>query len=520
MDLLDDKVLKCLFNPKYMDFELCSEMELVSRPFLVQSRQYQHDLPTFNFDRCCSDEDTAILRKLATRCPNLHSIHNFQFDFPFETDEVSAYRLFPKFQHLTCLQLKCIVDVTKVVMTLMTNIRKLHTLRILKATNIARSFESDYTSSATEIEDNRLKIRGLKSWHIMDSRFDFSKICVPENLKVLHVQIDNNWNTKHNANKFLFCLQKCTSLKELILDLSFKYQSQQDLIWMDRFVNRLDQLPNLNKVFVKVECGSKFLFDWVQNSNLCRHVNELCLEIGKNQQDQSAILQAICKLSELESLTTDAVLDNHESLFNSLQRFQSYKTKKEVYVTQKRLEYIKCGMKILYTKSDELSLPKCDVDIHFVVKSQMDRFDKVPTNFVDLENLLQKYGVNVREIEFDHSSAVDAAKSFDVLIKYCFEVRTIRILNGLSKNLCSLLAERLEKVSHVALPMDASVPNIMQIADTIAPLTLQSRIRKITLRCKPESVVCYRRALQSHPKIMEASKVVRFSILPSSPPTA
>jgi len=79
-DMVCDQLLECVFQPRYMTFDLCVRLEPVARLFMKKAGRFYEQLQQVDVQYFTDKADNVKWAcKLFQRCPNVETIKNIPF---------------------------------------------------------------------------------------------------------------------------------------------------------------------------------------------------------------------------------------------------------------------------------------------------------------------------------------------------------------------------------------------------------------------------------------------------------
>jgi len=278
----DDATLSCLFQPRYMSFELCVRLESISKIFLENARRYYRQLERFDFQDSSSKEDRVKwASKIYHCCPNLREIINLRVNKDSFDDDVMNFHFVSKMPSVSHVG----VDFQHVSESVMLTLSDMKNLNSLELVSERISGDDSYFC--------KNRFRKLDVTSIKCDQLNFVTFCNPDRLTTLHL-----------TDKGVILVQLLRTLK------SYRHLRELSVEWTEPNGNDLLELIDFVAKSAHIETFSLSIDSGCcedELANLANHAGfRKCLTSLKlddiPEDVEESLVSSITKLSELRIL--------------------------------------------------------------------------------------------------------------------------------------------------------------------------------------------------------------------------
>jgi len=317
LPLIDDAILSCLFQPAYMTFDLCVNLESVSNAFFQKAHQFYQRLAYFDFkDHLAKEGQGKWASKISKRCLNVRKIENLQVNKESFESDVLNFQFISKMPNVSivCANFKHVSAVILLVLADMGNLSRLEVSTC--------AIKNDTQSFRDTIQIKKIDVASLKCDSLL-----FVDFCNPDHLSVLNLDC-----VHAKADEYVSTLKRLRNLRELSLEL---YQPES-IECVLRLVTFVAQVPQIQQFSLGLVFHCRKLKQDVLNLVSHRKVRK-CLHrlhmYNMSGGQPAAIESCLGKLTQLRLLTLQlGVPCESENFLPMLPNLACFKTVSLAYV--------------------------------------------------------------------------------------------------------------------------------------------------------------------------------------------
>jgi len=178
LPILDGSVLNCLFQPRYMSFDLCARLEPTSVLFAKKADQFYLQLQQLNVKEFVSrGKNVNWSRKIFSRCPNLKTVDNVPVVKESLKQDMISIQLISMMNSISSVSVE-FKHFSPLAMLPMTGMASLNHLSISARYVLSGDLSFDL------VPREKLRVTSLvcNAQHLMD-------LCNPNHLKVLRLEL-------------------------------------------------------------------------------------------------------------------------------------------------------------------------------------------------------------------------------------------------------------------------------------------------------------------------------------------
>jgi len=269
MSQLDGAILNFLFDKRYMDFETCSHLRLVSAQFNFHATRYFRSLREFDLEKFVSERGEkydCLLKTLTENCDNLEKISGIWVTLEEKLVSQMSLQKLPKLTSIVATD--CVLDP----IVLFDLLKALPNLRSVKV----YGFIYDETSSGEETgaenegrpEEEKVVVSEL-SWE----EGDFWRIFRADRLEKLSVSI-HMLGSITTDDAFFNVVGRCQLLEHLEVEIDASCDH-----YLQPLMRLTDVLPRLQQLSINLNCDFENLEDVTrmlrQNPSVGKYVKKL-----------------------------------------------------------------------------------------------------------------------------------------------------------------------------------------------------------------------------------------------------
>jgi len=294
--LLDDIVLNCVFQPRYMTLDMCIRLEPTSTLFATKADQFYRNLKQLDVKEfVVREKQVNWSRKIFNRCPNLKSVENFT------VAKESLKR------DMVCLQLISLMkSIFSVGVVFHDHFSPSDMFPMIGMANL--NHLSLYTSHAPVdiISFNLLPVEKLRVTSLKCDALYFMDLCFPDHLNVLHLEF-----TEVGINELIEKLFNFRNMKKLTVRLKCP-DNAEELLSLVNFVSDV----------LLVDAFSLQPFSWLKSEfflNICDQTAfEKCITYLWLENIDSEYVPNILKFQNLQCLWLTNVTFSMDVFLKSL----------------------------------------------------------------------------------------------------------------------------------------------------------------------------------------------------------
>jgi len=310
--LIDDNILLCLFQPRYMIFDLCVRLENVSKPFQESAHQFYRQLEQFDFnDYLVKENGVKWANKIAKCCPNLKKISNLPvYQMSFHQDALN-FQFVGKLPSVSFLSIYA-DHFSPIVVLSLTDMEKLDSVEFLRKPDPFGSL-SFVAPCALNI-CKKLNVTSLKCHHL-----NYVSFCDPHHLRILNLCFGAKISIP--TDKLIGTLKKLHNLTDLTVSLCD--QSTKSLLDLIDFVSNVPQLERFSlRLFYHLAFNELKELVKHQRFRQCVHYLHL-VQIGDSLEE---ITDCLLSLTELKSLVLAGIACQQDIPFDLMPKLESLKS--------------------------------------------------------------------------------------------------------------------------------------------------------------------------------------------------
>jgi len=308
--LIDANILSCLFQPRYMIFDLCVRLENVSKPFLEHAHRFYRQLEHFNFkDYLVKENGVKWANKIAKRCPNLKKITNLPVhQISFDQDALN-FLFVGKLPSVSLLSINA-THFSPIVVLSLTDMENLESVEFLTKT--------DPIVGPSRLVPSTLSI--CKTMHVTSltcPHLNYVSFCDPDQLRILNLYYGGR-SSSVTPDKLIGILKKFNNLTDLTVSL--RDQDPTSLLGLIDFVSSVPQLErfSLRLYYHRAINELKALVKHQRFQKCVHHLN--LKQIDENFEEIGACLVS---LPELKSLVLAGIAGQQDIPLDLLPKLES-----------------------------------------------------------------------------------------------------------------------------------------------------------------------------------------------------
>jgi len=219
--LIDEIMLRCMFQPRYMTFDMCLRLEPVSKLFMAQADAFYRKIDRLGY--VSGDENENWARKIYRRCPNVKTIEDISVSkYSLKRDNIRVLTI-SKIKGLSSIGVN-FFNFSPETLLPFVDMPNLHNMEI-STRYIFTEFDPLEMNPIEKLRVTSLKCDRL---FLLDF-FDLNR------LSVLYLE-----NLRSGIDELIVKLRDCCNLTQLTIELQESKEIQQQLIKLIYFV--VDQL--------------------------------------------------------------------------------------------------------------------------------------------------------------------------------------------------------------------------------------------------------------------------------------
>jgi len=307
--LIDDNILSCLFQPRYMIFDLCVRLENVSKPFLESAHRFYRQLEQFDFnDYLVKENRVKWANKIVKCCPNLKRISNLPVHKTSFDQDALNFQFVGKLPSVSFLSINA-THFSPIVVLSLTDMEKLASVEFLREIDTFGS--QPFVAPCTLNMCKTLNITRLTCPHL-----NYVSFCDPDQLRIFHLCFGGK--IRIPTDKLVGTLKKLHNLTDLTVSLCD--QSTKSLLDLIDFVSNAPQLERFSlRLFYHLAFSE--LKELVKHQCFRECVHHLQLvKIGDSLKEIEACIES---LPELKSLVLNCVACQHDIPLDLLPKLES-----------------------------------------------------------------------------------------------------------------------------------------------------------------------------------------------------